>query len=287
MKFLFKLFSLLFLLALAGPMAAQTISPIMTESGEPLDQQKDSKVINDVVEKRLTMTKRVLPYDHIREADIFWEKWVWRVIDIREKMNLPFAFPKRPFITILMDAAQAGEIQVFKDEDFELPYDTAEIKNVGVKVDTVATFDPVTYERVVNVVRNDFDPESVKRFRVKEVWFFDEETSTMQVRILGIAPVSEVTVEGESVGEQAMFWVYYPTAREALARERVFSYGNNANPMSWEDIMEMRFFASYIYKEANEFDRRLQDYLSGVDLLLEADQIKQAIFNFEHDLWSY
>jgi hypothetical protein len=57
--------------------------------------------------------------------------------------------------------------------------------------------------------------------------------------------------------------------------------------MTWEDLFEMRFFASYIYKESNVYDRRLQDYLSGVDLLLEADKIKQEIFNFEHDLWSY
>ena len=35
----------------------------------------------------------------------------------------------------------------------------------------------------------DLNPEDVKRFRLKEVWFFDEETSTLQVRILGIAPL--------------------------------------------------------------------------------------------------
>jgi gliding motility associated protien GldN len=84
-----------------------------------------------------------------------------------------------------------------------------------------------------------------------------------------------------------MFWVYYPEAREVLSRERVFNAGNDASPSSWEDLMEMRFFASYIYKESNVLNRRLQDYLSGVDLLLEADKIKQEIFNFEHDLWSY
>ena len=51
--------------------------------------------------------------------------------------------------------------------------------------------------------------------------------------------------------------------------------------------MEMRFFSSYIYKESNVHNRRLQDYVQGVDLLLEADKIKQTIFNFEHDLWEY
>jgi gliding motility associated protien GldN len=110
----------------------------------------------------------------------------------------------------------------------------------------------------------------------------------MQVRILGIAPLIDVKDDnGNFRYEKPMFWVYYPEARESLARERVFNFGNDTSPMTWEDLFEMRFFSSYIYKESNVFDRRLQEYLSGVDLLLEADKIKQEIFNFEHDLWSY
>ncbi|MEL6845924.1 MAG: gliding motility protein GldN, partial [Bacteroidota bacterium] len=62
---------------------------------------------------------------------------------------------------------------------------------------------------------------------------------------------------------------------------------NDSSLTSWEDLFEMRFFASYIYKASNVRDYRLEDYLSGVDLLLEADKIKQEIFNLEHDLWSY
>lgn len=291
MKLFLKIFGLgLLLMTLAGPLAAQIGNPIMMESGEPLNQQpgQQKQVIDDIVPERMIMNKRVLPYDNIREADILWEKRVWRLIDIREKMNLSFAYPKRRFISILMDAAQNGELQVFKDEEFTMPYDTAEIKNIGVDVDTVTTFDPVTYDPIVKVVRNDFDPETVKRYRIKEVWYFDEELSTLKVRILGIAPVYTVTVQGgENVGERAMFWVYYPTARQTLARERVFNSVNNAAPMSWDDLFEMRFFSSYIYKEANEFDRRLQDYLEGVDLLRESEKIKMDIFNREHDLWSY
>ncbi|MFT4971184.1 MAG: hypothetical protein ACI9JY_000382, partial [Saprospiraceae bacterium] len=49
-------------------------------------------------------SRRILPYEHVREADIMWEKRIWRVIDIREKMNLPFGYPERPFFSILMDA---------------------------------------------------------------------------------------------------------------------------------------------------------------------------------------
>ena len=73
--------------------------------------------IDDIVEKRIIEERRVLPYQPLREADIFWEKRIWRVIDIREKMNLPFAYTEKPFFTILMDAAVNNEITVYSTED--------------------------------------------------------------------------------------------------------------------------------------------------------------------------
>lgn len=234
--------------------------------------------------------RRILPYEHVREADIMWEKRIWRVIDIREKMNLPFAYPERPFFSILMDATTDGSLTAYSTEDdkFTSPLTPEEVASMGATVDTVITFDPETYEEQIQVVRNDLNPEDVKRFRMKEIWFFDEETSTMQVRILGLAPLIDVKDDnGNFRYEKPMFWVYYPDARPILAAERVFNPGNDASPNTWEDLMEMRFFASYIYKESNILNRRLQDYLSGVDLLHEAEKIKQEIFNFEHDLWSY
>jgi gliding motility associated protien GldN len=286
MKFALKLFSLFSLLMLSDISFAQQPENILTESSDP----NEGRPLDDIVDKRLTTDKRLLPYDHVREADIFWEKRIWRVIDIREKMNLPFAYPERPFFSILMDAATAGEITVYSTEDdkFSSKLTPDEVASMGATIDTVITFDPETYEEQLQVVRNDINPEDVKRFRLKEVWFFDEETSTLQVRVLGIAPLIDKTDEnGNFLYEKPMFWVYYPEAREILSREKVFNVGNDASPITWEDLMEMRFFSSYIYKESNVRDRRIQDYLTGVDLLLEADKIKQEIFNFEHDLWSY
>lgn len=286
MEYIVKLFSWAIALCFTVGLGAQQPSNILTESSDPTADQP----LDDIVEKRTTVEKRLLPYDFVREADIFWEKRIWRVVDIREKMNLPFAYPERPFIRILMDAAVNGEITVYNTDNdkFTSPLAAGEVASIGASVDTVITFDPQTYEEQIQVVRNDFNPDDVKRFRLKEVWFFDKETSTMQVRILGIAPLLDVLDDqGNFRYEKPMFWVYYPEAREILSREKVFNIGNDASPMTWEDLMEMRYFSSYVYKESNVRDRRLQDYLTGVDLLLEAEKIKQEIFNFEHDLWSY
>ncbi len=288
MKIALKLLSLtlLTLLTFSNSAFAQLPEGVVTES---TDLNAD-RPLDDITEKTNVMEKRILPYDHIREADIFWEKRIWRVIDVREKMNLPFAYPERPLFTIMMDAAMDNEIKVYSTEDdkFSARLEPGEVATMGATVDTVITFDPETYEEQIQIVRNELNPEDVKRFRLKEVWFFDEETSTMQVRILGIAPLIDVKDDnGNFKYEKPMFWVYYPEARQVLARELVFNPGNDSSPNSWEDLFEMRYFSSYIYKESNVYDRKLQDYLSGVDILLEADKVKQEIFNFEHDLWSY
>lgn len=289
MKIALKLILAILVVSILVPAYAQLPENIKTESSD-LNVAPSDKPLDDVVAKKITGEKRVLAYDPVREADIFWEKRIWRVIDVREKMNLPFAYPERPFITILMDAAQKGEITAYSTEDdkFTTPLTPEEVASKGATIDTVISFDPQTYEEQIQIVRNEINPEDIKRFRIKEIWFFDEESSTLQVRILGIAPLQDITDDnGNFLYEQPMFWVYYPQAREILARERVFNYGNDASPITWEDLMEMRYFASYIFKESNVYDRRLQSYLTGVDLLMEAEKIKQEIFNFEHDLWSY
>ncbi|NJN77731.1 MAG: gliding motility protein GldN [Saprospiraceae bacterium] len=277
-----QIFSMAFLCLFATIATAQPIEDYESET------IKHEKVLDGVYEEDLMASTPPLKYDNIREADVFWEKRIWRVLDVREKMNKPFVYPEKPFINIILEAAQQGDITVYMDEKFTMPMAKEESKNIGISIDTTIVFDPVTFIETPVVTRNVLNWEDIKRFRLKEVWFFDEETSTMQVRIIGIAPLREVyDAQGNFKYEQPMFWAYYPQLRNTLASQEAFNPLNDAGRMSWEDIMEMRYFSSYIYKESNVYDRRLQDYLSGVDLLLEADKIKNEIFNFEHDIWSF
>ncbi|MFK8044538.1 MAG: gliding motility protein GldN [Crocinitomicaceae bacterium] len=38
-------------------------------------------------------TKKVVPYEFVREADVIWSKKIWQVIDLREKFNHPLYYP--------------------------------------------------------------------------------------------------------------------------------------------------------------------------------------------------
>jgi gliding motility associated protien GldN len=124
--------------------------------------------------------------------------------------------------------------------------------------------------------------------RIKEEWYFDIETSSMVTRILGICMVTDkVSEQGDYVGDQPMYWIYYPDVRKILAQNQVFNVQNDANTTSWEDVMEMRYFSSYIYKETNAFERRIQEYATGNDLLYESDRIHNMIRDKESDYWEY
>lgn len=250
-------------------------------SAQPLD---------DIVERKLIKERKVLAYQPIREADIFWEKRVWRIIDVREKMNLPFVYPEAPLFQILQEAALNNQIALYSAEDDKFSYllDTTEVRSIFYTKDTIEIMNPETYDPEYREIEDIVNYENVKRFRIKEVWFFDENTGTMNVRILGIAPLIEEFDDNDNFKfERPMFWAYYPECRELLARHKVANPINDAALTTWEDLFETRMFASYIYKASNIRNDRIKDYASGVDGLLEAEKIKKAIFNFEHDLWTY
>lgn len=245
--------------------------------------------LDDIAHRNVVPQKAVLAYEVPNERDIFWEKTIWRVLDVREKMNHQFTYPERPFFDILVQAAEAGEITLYdaSTDDFSIALTEEDLRKKLFRRDTVLVHLDEDHVEA-RVIEEGIFYEDIKRYRIKEVWYFDSKDSRLKVRILGIAPLQEVYGElGDFRYEKPLFWVHYPTSREVLARETVFVESNEAARTTWEDLFEMRRFASYISKEGNVRNNRLQDLYSGVDLLLESEKISAEIFNYEHDLWSY
>jgi len=122
----------------------------VTESSEPTEDI----YIDGIVRKRLIEEKRVLDYEHIREADLAWERRVWRIIDVREKMNLPFAYPEKPLFDVFREMAENGEIMVFSDEKFREPLPMEELTKKLNRIDTFTTFDYDTYEETIQIAES-------------------------------------------------------------------------------------------------------------------------------------
>jgi len=272
-----------------------------------ISQVLEAPPLNGVYERKNTITRKPVPYCGLREADVMWTKRVWRVIDLRQKINHPLYFPTKPiggyknFLDIIKDAVMLeGSITLYdatenyrEDNEFDpgnrLTLEKAKQKFSG-KVDTMNVEDPETGEMTQKVVTTPFQTETVKKLLLKEDWFFDKQRSVMDVRIISICLIQEIKKEGaERAYDGPIAWIYFPQARNILASRDVFNRLNTAERRSFDDIFMKRMFDSYIVQVENVYnDRPIEMYFKdGLDQLLESENIKKFIFELEHDLWEY
>lgn len=258
-----------------------------------------NKVLDKPWIKENTPTRRVIPYTHVREADVMWHRRIWRVIDLREKINHPLYYPITPIqdrkslYDVLKEGILEGTITAYSDADdeFTIQLTKAEAKNKMGRWKENKQYDDFGEEILgaADSIYEDFSSQDIVEYRLKEDWFFDRERSIMDVRIIGIAPArNNIDMStGESKGKELMFWVYFPEARYVLANYDVFNRQNEAEKRTYEDIFWKRIFNSYITKRSNVYDRNNKEFLTGLDLILESDNIKEDMFNMEHDMWHF
>jgi len=275
---------------------------------------EDDLPIDGLFERKHVINRKPIPYPSIREADVLWSKKVWRIIDLREKMNLPLYYPTTPMdgryslIDLLLKGVvgdnpndgKLGPITAYSpdaNDEFKVPMDDESeiLKRLGAGVETrmVTRADGTQSEENIVVGPKTLE---VKQIMVKEIWYFDRNYSRLDVRILGLCPIREYVdenfegadgVEG-GVVKTLVFWVYFPEVRDLFAQHEVFNPRNDAQRRSFDDIFIKRYFGSYVSKEANVYDNRgIQQYTVGKEAILESKRIENEIFEWEQDLWEF
>ena len=278
-------------------------APAVVSDSLPVKMVKPSLRRDGAVEETALKDRIPLPYEHLRAEDALYRQKLWREIDAREKINLPFRYAanedngNQRFISILMKAIQDDKVTVFNaiDDRFTTPMTKAEVAaQVSGEEITYPVYGPDGNVTGTRTERNEVNLDSFYRFRIKEEVIFDKESSRLFFRILGIAPVKRVyTSLGVDVGDSELFWVYYPDMRETFAKYDVYNAKNYGGRMSWEELFESRMFNGRIYKTTmdNPYDLPISAYKSYADKpilqLMEGERIQEAIFNYEQDLWSY
>jgi gliding motility associated protien GldN len=242
----------------------------------------------------LTVNKHPVPQAYSREADIAWNKRVWREIDLREKINHPLYFPVEPqpcrtsLVQLVCKHVLQGDITAFADENFYNPLSVnmARYKLVQAEEIIQPVYDEFGNERLDTIMA--FDSTSIftriTKIRVMEDWYLNTGRSDVEVRIISMA-FYEYVEDKEAYKE--LFWVYFPQVKPFLAKYRVFNPKNTDDHSSFDDVFARRQFSSTIVKESNVYDRYVFEYAHGIDALMESDRIKNDIFRMEHDLWHY
>jgi gliding motility associated protien GldN len=289
----------------AGAASADTLGKNASVNSDTLPIPKVAKSLrrDAAVDDDAIRDRTPLAYENLRADDAVYRHKIWREIDTREKINLPFRYKadenngNQRFLSILLQAVQDSAVTVFSsiDDRFTTPMTKGDVaKEVAGDEYDVPDYDKNGVLTGTRKMRNAVNLDSIYKFRIKEEVVFDKESSRLFWRILGIAPVkSVVNTQGYVLGEKELFWVYYPDMRPTFAKYEVYNGKNYGARMSWEELFESRMFSGRIIKSTidNPYDQFIANYKglseNTILQLFEGETIKEKIFNYEQDLWSY
>lgn len=245
-------------------------------------------------------TRMVIPLPSIREADVLWARRIWSFIDIRQKINHPLYYPLEPsngywsLFDIIRYGLTSDWITAYglgptqDDDEFRYPLSKMEVEKL---------LNPVVVRYRERL--SDGEMESVEQieplksadiagYMIKEDWVFDKQRSTLQIRLIGIAPVVNAYSEsGELKGKRILFWLYFSECRYLFAPLEVYLGQQMSSHISFDQLFILRRYSAQCIKEDNVYDRSIDAYARGMDALMESERIREELFNFEHDLWTY
>ena len=258
-------------------------------------------VLDGAYVKETNLTKRVIPYPYLREADVMYFRRIWQEMDLKQKINHPYYYPVDPIEdrSNLFDVIRDGLLiegslvaystgAIGDEDEFTIPLSPDSIRSILNPIERIDDWDEfgekIGFKEIITPIESD----KITRYRLKEDWIWDRQRSERYVRIIGIAPmIEDYDNDGESIGFAPLFWLYYPECRYVFANADVFNLFNDAQRRTYEDLFQKRYFSSYIVKEANVYDRNIVEFARGMDALAESERIKEELFNLEHDLWHY
>ncbi len=255
------------------------------------------------------MTKPIA-YGYVDDRDVLWQKTIWEIIDLDERINFPYYYPtinngnlsnnRKSLFRVLMDGISNGEIteiyatdyfnEKLAEEDLAEVLELRRLSPEGISKQNAGE----------TVTEDDYDiykieSDKVVQYRIKGTWYFNKRLGEMKYRLLGIAPVAP-DVSTLSQGPEAManalvplFWIWFPDARETLNKHMVFNTRNTSQPVSYDMMLNARRFNAVIYKEENVYeDREVKEYIyeDALRQLLESERIKSTIRDFEQDMWN-
>lgn len=230
-------------------------------------------------------------YPEVNRKNIRFYKRVWRDIDLKDEKNAILAVPGNSLIEVVMKAIEKGKLSLYSPDDDSFKGRLSAQEGMARFADSVLVpiFDGEGNQIDSKMALNEFDPARVTKFRVKEDIFFDKQRSRLETRIIGVAPLMNITTSAElaeSVGATPAFWLYFPQLRYSLVQVDISDPDKGLYEMSMDDFFVQNKFASTIVRESSPgMLQNLKETENGGQQL-DGKKVEEKLDAYKKKLWS-
>lgn len=226
-----------------------------------------------------------------------WMRVIYREVDLTKEQNAPLYYPVRPvngnanLFSTIFQVLSENRVDVYEYlGDYEDFSDERKITFNKEFLDRYYIF----YEEVEgqggepSLVINESDVPSadVRSYYVKEAWYFDQNNSVFDIKILAICPILYAVGDfGEE--RRPMFWLPYENIRPYIRNNYIMtSNTNNAKTFTVDDYFRRRMYDGEIVKTENLMNRSLVEYCPTPDSLKrEQERIEGQLIAFQQSLY--
>ncbi|MGJ1436903.1 gliding motility protein GldN [Sphingobacterium siyangense] len=230
-------------------------------------------------------------YPEVNKKNIRFYKRVWRDIDLKDEKNNILAIPGNSLIEVVMKAIEKGKLSLYSPDDDSFKGRLSAQEGMSRFADSVLVpiFDGEGNQIDSKMALNEFDPARVTKFRIKEDIFFDKQRSRLETRIIGVAPLMNITTSAElaeSVGATPAFWLYFPQLRYSLIQVDISDPDKGLYDMTMDDFFVQNKFASTIVRESSPgMLQNLKETENGGQQL-DGKKVEEKLDAYKKKLWS-
>lgn len=240
-------------------------------------------------------------YENPQESDanLMWEKVIYRQIDLTKDENMALYYPEEPtedqesLFRIILKLVTSGQVDAYEYLDGREIF-TEQYK---IKVrDMLDRFHVLYTEAKGSTEKNpkftieesDVPSSEVLSYYVIERWEFNSNENRMKKNVEAICPVLHRTDDfgGEPI-RYPMFWVKFNDLRPYLTQQSIFvDDDNNLEKYNFDDFFQLGMYKGEIYKTKNLRNRSLMQLFPDPEELKHAqDSIENRLQSFDKNLW--